>query len=137
MSGRQRRHPVADLYREERRQGKTYREIAEKYGVTTQAVGAACAGHAPQKFRAWTPKGCVYPNLRWWMNQNKVNRAELLRRMDIIPAHNSLQRLADYMSGRTDPPKRTIDKILQITGLTYEAAFYKPETEEEETNGTN
>ena len=36
-----REHPKSDLYRQERENGFTYKEIAEKYGITYQCVAQA------------------------------------------------------------------------------------------------
>ena len=35
------------------------------------------------------------------------------------------KRMDYYLTGRNDPPKNVIDKILMVTGLTYEQAFSK------------
>ena len=114
------KHPKADLYRSEREKGKTYREIAEQYGVTFQAVACACGNSHDSKFRAWTEERCVYPNLRNWLNENKVSMNEFIRRMDALPGGNRVTAYRNYLNGKTYPQKRVIDKMLEVTGLTYE-----------------
>lgn len=115
-----REHPRADLYRSEREKGKTYREIAEMYGVSFQAVACACGKQKDYQFRAWTKERCIYPNLRNWLNENKISCKEFVRRMGQVPSGGSDYSFRNYLSGEAYPQKRTIDKMLEVTGLTYE-----------------
>ena len=107
----------------ERQNGKTYRQIAQKYGVTPQAVAAACAIHAPGHFKPYTEKEVVYPKLRKWLNDNEVSRNEFARRMGLTPYAKNCYRVSDYFRGRNYPLKETIDKMLRVTGLSYEELF--------------
>lgn len=118
------RHPTADKYLADRVSGMTCREIAEKYGVTRQAVYQATAKYMESQFREVTPEQCIYPNVRDWMNKNKVSRAELIRRMGMAPAPATSSALGNHLKGTTYPLKQTIDKLLKVTGLTYEQFFY-------------
>lgn len=118
-------HPKKDLYMAEEARGLSRRETAEKYGVSTQMVHQACGKHGPGHFRKITENGCVYPNLRNWMNENKVSYMELLRRMGIFPVTQNLNTHKLWLSGRADPRKETIDKMIAITGIPYEKLFTK------------
>ena len=69
------------IYLEERDKGMTYAEIAAKYGVSHQAVAQTCARRSACHFKPYTEKECIYPNLRKWLNENRVMRNELARRM--------------------------------------------------------
>ena len=113
-----------------REQGLTYQQIADKLGVSRQYVGVLCVRSTPRGFQFITEKGCIYPNLRDWMNENRVSRSELVRRMGLnnSPMHY-VSALSSYMRGICDPPKWFIDKMLEETGLTYEQLFYKEVTE--------
>lgn len=66
----------------------------------------------------------VYPSIDAWLRANNVSVMELARRVEI-----SQQSMSLLMNGRTLPRKRTIDKILRITGMTYEEAFGDPRKE--------
>ena len=114
------KHPKTDLYLAEREKGLTYREIAEKYGVSKQTVAMACAQYSPGHFRPFSSRQVIYPNLRKWLNENKVGVSEFLRRMGNISTGGAYSTVRGWFSGRVYPPKQTIDKILAITGLTYE-----------------
>lgn len=117
------RHPNAERYIAARAEGKTYKEIAQMYGVSYQAVQQSCARHTPHLFKPYNDKQVVYAGLRNWMNSNKISRAELIRRMGLIPHGTEMARCGDYLRGDVDLKKKTIDKLLEVTGLTYEDAF--------------
>lgn len=117
------KHPRADLYRQERMNGLTYRDIAKKYGVSYQAVQIACSQHKGYGFVPFTKKTCVYPNLRKWLNDNKVSMRDFVRRCNLTPHGVTSQRYKDYVTGRCYPSKQTIDVLLKVTGLTYEQFF--------------
>ena len=119
------KHPKADLYRAERAKGLKYREIAEKYGVSFQAVAQKCSEYESGKFRPFTEKNCVYPNLRKWLNENRVSQSEFVRRMGYVPTGKTKVSFGGYFRGEGYPQKRTIDKMLQATGLTYEELWYR------------
>lgn len=117
---RKSKHPRTDLYIAERDKGLSHQEIADKYGVSRQTVSQACAKHSPGHFKPYTPKQVVYPNLRRWLNENKVSRSEFARRLGNIGYGNSYCTLSGWLRGDHFPHKQVIDKILAVTGLTYE-----------------
>ena len=106
-----------------RDQGLKHREIAEIIGCTRQYVAQVCSKRDPNYF---IPVGdeCIYPNLRNWMNENKVTRKELLRRMGYTEQGENYERLRKIIRGKQYPNKRYIDKMLEATGMTYEILFY-------------
>ena len=117
-------------YLEARASGLKYKEIADMFGVSLQAVQQVCGQYNPRQFQYITEAGCVYPNLRKWMNENKVSRKEVIRRMGFADGNpQNANTFGEYMRGRCDPPKRVIDKLLEVTGLTYEVLFDKGEQE--------
>ena len=117
-----------DLYVADRNAGMKYTDIAEKYGVSYQCVAQACARRGVGHFKPYTKVDCIYPNLRKWLNDNKVSRYEFIRRLGECQHTANSARLSDHFRGRCYPRKETIDKMLEVTGLTYEQFFA---TEEE------
>ena len=113
----------AIMYREERENGLTYREIARKYGVSHQRVAQACSKYNPNLFRFHKETSFAYPNLCKWLNDNKISVAELVRRMGLETCANNYLRVRSIFSGKTEPRKRTIDKLISITGMPYEVLF--------------
>ena len=108
---------------EDRKNNMTYRQIAEKHGVSKQYVGQICSQFNPKYFKVVQEDGCIYPNLRRWMNENKVSRYELLRRMGMFAAGMNCDVLRGIMRGEKSPRKEWIDKMLEATGMTYEELF--------------
>lgn len=124
-----RKHPKTDLYIEGRKKGMTYQEIAAKYGVSYQAVAQAAGRHSPGHFRVFTTKSCIYIGLRNWLNDNKVSRAELMRRMNVSIGGKTTDRIGRILRGDTYPNKNDIDLLLKVTGMTYEELFAEEETQ--------
>lgn len=108
---------------EDREAGMTYKEIAEKHGVSRQYVAVVVGKYDPAHFRFISEKGCVYPNLRRWMNENRVSATDLLRRMHLEPLSENASRLKNVMRGHGNPRKDYIDRLIEATGMKYEKLF--------------
>ena len=107
----------------DRDSGMKYRDIAQKHGVTYQYVQQVCAKYFPSKFKFIEESSCIYPNWRKWMNDERCSRYELLRRMGLCTVAGNLDQLRMCMKGKYYPRKPYIDKLLQVTGMTYEELF--------------
>ena len=112
-----------------REKGLTYAEIAKELGISRQAVAQVLSKEQKSHFRPWTSDRCPYVGLRNWLNENQIVMAELLRRLGFAPESEMYYRYRDYLSGRTELRKHTIDKLLEITGLAYEEAFRQEDEE--------
>lgn len=116
-----------DLYVADRNAGMKYAEIAAKYGVSYQCVAQSCASRGVGRFKPYTATECIYPNLRKWLNDNKVSRYEFIRRLGDHQNAVSTARISEHFRGRSYPRKETIDKFIEVTGLTYEQLFAEEE----------
>lgn len=108
----------------DRESGMTYSQIAKKNGVSYQYVGQLCGKYNPNQFRVHGEKH-VYVNLRDWMNENRISCKELVRRMGMTPYGRTDATLSRWLTGRCDPPKWAIDKLIEVTGMPYEVLFKK------------
>jgi hypothetical protein len=107
----------------DREAGMMYKQIAEKHGVSAQYVAFVCSKYSSNHFRHVSETGCIYPNWRRWVNENKISKNEMLRRMgQAVVARNS-ERLREVMKGEILPRKDYIDKLLTVTGMSYEMLF--------------
>lgn len=113
----------ADIYREELRSGMSCKEIAQKYGVSVQAVYAACGSVKTIRFRRYEEKDCIWKGLRCWLNAHEVSRRNLLRKMGLEYSHCNLERLNQNLKGRNDLRMSFIKKMLEITGMDFEELF--------------
>lgn len=125
-----REHPKSDLYRQERENGFTYKEIAEKYGITYQCVAQACGKQSIPHFRY--NETCIFPALRDWMNDNKCNASEILRKMGLTHHGSNYCRMTNLLTGRVELKKKEIDFFLKLTGMTYEELFREEEDGQQE-----
>lgn len=105
-------------------QGLTYSEIGKIIGISTQRVYQITGGNKCDRFREIKPEDCIYPNIRKWMNENRVNRPKLTRLMFGEEGYSSVRwkSVSGFLKG-WDGRKHYIDSILRVTGLTYEEAF--------------
>ena len=118
-----------------RNAGASYAEIANRYGISKQRVYQIVGREHKAKFRPLTEARCVYPVLRKWMNDNRISKAELCRRMYGNNSGTNSTNLCEILCGRQKGvTKSTIDKLIKATGLKYEELFYEGETHGEERN---
>lgn len=98
--------------------GSTYQEISDKFGVTRQRIQQLIPGLSAK--RKNSIDSCVYKGISRWMQEKRYGYNDLAKMASI-----SYQNLYMMMTGKTSPNKRSIDKILDATSLTYEEAFQK------------
>lgn len=98
--------------------GNTYEAVARHFGVSKQRINQMFP-HALAVKRMDGTK-CVYPAIFEFMAANGMTCLALAKKAGV-----SSPTLYSALSGERGPSKRTIDKILAATGLTYEAAFRK------------
>lgn len=104
--------------------GITQTEIAKELGVSRQRINQMVAGYTKSHFNSTAVRRIQYVGLRNWMIQNKVSVSELIRRTGNVMSHPvSHERLMGKLTGQDELRKSTIDRILLVTGLTYEECF--------------
>ena len=111
------------LFLKEIEDGHSTADVARKYGVSRQYVQQVSGKWGKHRFLIVTEKQCIYPNWRKWMNENKVSRAEISRRIGNNGQGLNIQQISDYMSGKRWPHKNVMDRLLLVTGMTYEEMF--------------
>jgi len=104
---------------EMRKQGKSYQEIAEQFGVTRQRV------HQIVNPIFFNPIRCenrlekyVFPNIAIWMNENGLSLFDV---QELTGIHE--RTIYGFLTGRTKPRFDSICKIIEVTGMTFEEAF--------------
>jgi transcriptional regulator with XRE-family HTH domain len=104
-------------------QGYNRTQIAEKVGVTRQRVYQILGTAEKGFFKPFTEQGCIYPNWRKWMNDHKVSVPELTQKMGMDACSNNYGLIKRWMRGDNFPLKFNIDKLIEVTGLSYEELF--------------
>lgn len=110
----------------DREAGMTYDQIGKKHGVSRQRVYQICGHRNRLNFRVVKEDGCVYKNLREWMNANSVTRFELAERSGADPRYMnsaSMNRFRQAMLGRVDFPEEVVSAMVKITGMSREKLF--------------
>lgn len=115
--------------KELRDKGYTHREIAILYDISEQRVVWWLGKGDERYFKPITEKQCVFVGIRDWLNQNKVSITEFVRRVYGVYHTERRKSLLKHLTKKFDMKKQMIDRVLEITGLTYEEAFKEQENE--------
>lgn len=108
--------------------GYTLQEIADKYGITKQAVDERfkTLTGARRKFINKGINRCIYPNLKEWLNDNEYNIKNLKEELN----YKSYKPLVDRLTGKTEWILSDIVKLVELTGKPMDYLFEKETTEE-------
>lgn len=107
-----------------RNEGLTYQEIASRAGVSRAYVNLVLSNYKKSQFRGISQKQCVHDGLREWMNENKCSVNELLRRAyGFNPGGTQKQGWFAKLRGETHLKKPDIDRLIDVTGMSYEELF--------------
>ena len=96
--------------------GHTLQTVGERFGISKQGVQQMLTVTNMRIDMA--AQSCVYPNISRWMAQNGYGYMSISKMCDIAP-----QTVQRTLSKGADCKKSFIDKILKVTGMTYEEAF--------------
>lgn len=100
--------------------GMTWNEIGAKRGITRQRAHAIVKSYK-KRYEVRNIKSIekiIFPNLKDWLYKNSTTVVELAEKTGI--QYSTVMKNFD---GTTVMSKTTIDKILELTGETYEYIF--------------
>ena len=105
-----------------RLEGSTLQSIADTFGVSKERIRQILPGEG----KSWSDDAvlsrCAYPGIARWLFENRLNYSEFGGLIGFSQAT-----ISRWMNGVNKLNKPAIDKILEVTGLTYEQAFGEPE----------
>lgn len=104
--------------------GYSYQEIANKMGISRQGIRDCLQRSVLRDSRnARLSARCVYPNILKYMRDHKMNISSFADAAGLTKG--SVSRI---LEGK-NLSRTSIDKILKVTGMTYEEAFWREENE--------
>lgn len=95
--------------------GVSIQEIADHFGVTREYIRQITPTINTLAVRRKKLDSYIYPNISRWMKENRVCASKLAKTIGISPVT-----VSNMLSGRVNTTKSTIDKVLEVTGMTYE-----------------
>lgn len=97
--------------------GASFQQIADEFGVTRQYIHQVITkpGGRDRPIRRY-----IYPNIAIWMHEKRHSAKALAADIQV-----SQQCITKILKGKGNPSKQTIDRILEVTGMTYEQAFFQ------------
>lgn len=125
-----------EIYKAVRSGEKSEYAVAKELGISRQRVNQIMdtldtiesavpkQQRVKRKFNVSTAR-VVYPAIREWMDENKIT----LKQFDAMtgtPSNTQNTPLRRFLQGETRIKIDLIKKILEVTGLTFEEAFYMP-----------
>ena len=100
-----------------RLEGATYKEVGDYFGVSKQCIQQLLP--RPEKTRVeMSAESCIYKNISKWMLQEDVSYSKLA-----LYSGLSTSGITRFLTGKGSANKSTIDKILDVTKMSYEEAF--------------
>ena len=102
-----------------RLEGNTIQEIANRFGVSKQYISKELRTER-KKSNEKIVNACIYPNIRKFLVQEQLTCRDFSGEFGL-----SYATLYNTLTGKAEPRKKTIDRILECTGLSYEEAFSK------------
>lgn len=103
--------------------GVSLQGIADHFGVSKQYIHQLLPGARRSNKKKY--ESYIYPNIVKFLRENNVSAKHLAELCDITNSG-----INHFLSGKSGGSKTTIDKILAVTGMTYEEAFAKEDSNE-------
>lgn len=98
--------------------GISIQEIADNFGVTREYIRKITPKISTKSVRSKNLELYIYPNISRWMQKNRVCASKLSKMIG-----TSASTVTNMLNGSVSTTKRIIDKVLEVTGMTYEEAF--------------
>lgn len=105
--------------------GATFQEIGDAHGITSNGARSAIMRSIglcdkPKK----SIERIVYPAIRNWLTEHQMSKRKFSSQIGVSVAH-----VTNILNGKVNPTIKIANKILSVTGLTYEEAFRREDME--------
>ena len=98
--------------------GASLKECADKFGVTSEYIRQITPPVETHARRRSSYDTCIYPNLSKWLYENRYSYNRFAKLLSVTPAS-----VFNALTGKVEPSKKLLDKILDATEMSYEEAF--------------
>lgn len=105
---------------EMRLRGFTMQECADRFGVTREYIRQLVPATQNRCHRKIWYEECIFPNIANWLYDNRYT----YNRFGLACGTNGMS-MRRYLIGEVSIPRERINRILDVTGMTYEEAFYE------------
>lgn len=101
-------------------------EIGKEYQISKQRVSQIISRYKTQGYGSGIIKEIIYPNIRQWMIEKEITFNQFYGLFVVdYKSHVSYTTLSNFLRGKSKGNLELINRILEITGLTFESAFVK------------
>lgn len=107
-----------------RKNGDSFQKIADSLGVSRQWIWVIIHRDGNVPYQQKLLNRVIFPAIRNYLYKNRISISQFS-----VLCNVSYMTMYQRITGQTDIPKRTIDQILRVTGMTYEEAFKEDEKE--------
>lgn len=108
-----------------RQEGKTYQQIGDTFGISKQRACIICGMDINDKpyFHIWTKDRCIFHSLRDWFNIHRFSTKDILEQIGLPVSSSNRIHLRRILNGDVTMKKDDIDRLIALTGMTYEELF--------------
>ena len=103
--------------------GCTFQEIADKYGVSRQAIQQMLRAISTES--GVTRKNYIYPNIADWLIRNNISQRDFAKNIGFKQTA-----VSSYLTGKNPPHFTFINAVIKETGMPFEVAFHQSELED-------
>lgn len=107
-----------------RKNGDSLQKIADSLGISRQWIWVIIHRDGNVPYQQKLLNRVIFPAIRNYLYKNRISISQFS-----VLCNVSYKTIYRGITGQADMPKRTIDQILRITGMTYEEAFKEDEKE--------
>lgn len=105
---------------EMRLRGFTLQECADRFGVSRECIRQIVPDTSTRSHQRRHYDGCIFPNIANWLYENRYTYS----RFGLACGTNCVS-MRRYLIGEVNITRGVINRILDVTGMTYEEAFYE------------
>lgn len=105
-------------------EGASYSDVARKYSLSRERIRQMFSPIMQRDMRKRSFS--IYPNFTSWLREKNLSYHKFAEMTGVSGQH-----ISHVMTGKGNPSKNWIDRVLEVTGMTYEECFAKEKAPED------